>query len=384
MNTAEKQKLQALINLMIEEQISLSPSPNYSILDEGIVDSIKQFTTSAAGKVKVAWDSVKKNLDALASKMISTLTNGKNSAAKVYNDSLETFKQVVESFKMATTYAQAMGQPVPKIPQELNMIANIEQQAKAVGDEMIADAGKASALAKANKSQNESIYNINGYTMFLSESNKRHQKSLQEQKKQLNEVGAVAGALGGFAILKLSLEGLYLLFKKINNPKAAELAKWFHDRVHQLNNIEQNALKIIPDSVAFTFWLMTTNKGWQQVFQNAKAGNTQALQQAYVTFQQNPEQAAKIRKRMFIAMIGVLVGKGVFHLAHAGAQSLTAVHAAIEGAHAAEVGLGMVEVIKDAAMALGAVAVDSAADMVDSAADSAEQAVTDAANQATQ
>lgn len=376
MNTAEKQKLQTLINLIIEEQISLPSSTNLSVLDEGIVDSIKQFSTSVAGKVQVAWDSVKKNLDALASKMIMTLTNGKNSAAKIYNENLQTFKQVVEAFKMASSYAQEMGQPIPNIPQELSMVANIEQQAKAVGDEMIADAGQAKSLANANKTQNESIYNINGYAIFLAETNKKQQKTtktLQEQKNQLNEVGAVAGALGGFAILKLSLEGLYLLFKKIKNPKAAELAKWFHDRVEQLNNVEQNALKIIPDSVAFTFWLMTTNKGWQQILQNAKSGNTEALQQAYVNFQQNPEQASKVRKRMFIAMIGVLVGKGIFHLAHAGAQSLTAVHAAVEGAHAAEVGLGMVEVIKDAALAIGAVSVDSVTDMIDSAFDSSNQ-----------
>jgi hypothetical protein len=361
MNTAEKQKLQALINLIIEEQVSLNTPTNLTRLDEGIVDSIKQFTTSAAGKVKVAWDSVKRNLDALASKMISTLTNGKNTATQIYNQSLETFKQTIEAFKLATTYAQQIGQPAPNLPQELNMIANIEQQAKAIGDEMIADASKAPALAKANKAQNESIYNINGYSLFLSEVTHKQQKILKEQK-QLNEAGAVAGALGGFAILKLSCEGLYLLFKKINNPKAAQLAKFFHDRVYQLENIESFALKIIPDSWAFTFWLMTTNKGWKQIFQNAKAGNTQTLQQAWVEFQQNPEQISKIRKRMFIAIIGVLVGKGIVHLAHAGAQSITAVHAAIEGAHAAEVGLGMVEVIKDAALALGAVSLDSVAD----------------------
>ena len=305
--------------------------------------------------------------------MIANLTSGKDAAGKIYNASLETFKQVVEAFKIATTSAASIGLQVPKIPEEFNMIANIEQQAKAVGDEMIADAGKANAVAQANKSQNESLYNLNGYAMFLAEANQITSASmLKEQKrKQLNEVGAVAGALGGFALLKLSLEGLYLLFKKINNPKAAQLAKWFHDRVHQLNNIEENALRLIPNSVAFVFWLMTTNKGWRQIIDNAKAGNAEALKQAYVTFQQSPEHASKVRKRMFIAIIGVLVGKGIFHLAHAGAQSLTAVHAAIEGAHAAEVGIGMVEIIKDAALAIGAVAADGVSDMADRAAEEA-------------
>lgn len=361
MNHVEKQKLNSLIGVLIEQELTY----NKVVLDEGISDELKKFVSSSAGKIKASWEAVKKNLDALASKMIANLTSGKDAAGKIYNASLETFKQVVEAFKIATTSAASIGLQVPKIPEEFNMIANIEQQAKAVGDEMIADAGKANAVAQANKSQNESLYNLNGYAMFLAEANQITSASmLKEQKrKQLNEVGAVAGALGGFALLKLSLEGLYLLFKKINNPKAAQLAKWFHDRVHQLNNIEENALRLIPNSVAFVFWLMTTNKGWRQIIDNAKAGNAEALKQAYVTFQQSPEHASKVRKRMFIAIIGVLVGKGIFHLAHAGAQSLTAVHAAIEGAHAAEVGIGMVEIIKDAALAIGAVAADGVSDM---------------------
>lgn len=369
MNQVEKQKLNSLIGVLIEQELTY----NKVVLDEGISDELKKFVSSSAGKIKASWEAVKKNLDALASKMIANLTSGKDAAGKIYNASLETFKQVVEAFKIATTSAASIGLQVPKIPEEFNMIANIEQQAKAVGDEMIADAGKANAVAQANKSQNESLYNLNGYAMFLAEANQITSASmLKEQKrKQLNEVGAVAGALGGFALLKLSLEGLYLLFKKINNPKAAQLAKWFHDRVHQLNNIEENALRLIPDSVAFVFWLMTTNKGWRQIIDNAKAGNAEALKQAYVTFQQSPEHASKVRKRMFIAIIGVLVGKGIFHLAHAGAQSLTAVHAAIEGAHAAEVGIGMVEIIKDAALAIGAVAADGVSDMVDAAAEEA-------------
>lgn len=371
MNKIEQQTLHSLINVLVEQEVQ----EQQLVLDEGISDILKNFVSSSAGKIKASWESVKKNLDALATKMISTLTNGKDAAAKIYNSSLETFKQVVESFKIASTYAQALGQPAPAIPEEFNMIANIESQAKAIGDELIADAGQAKAVAAANKNQNESLYNINGLALFLAEANEISRASmLKEQKrtKQLNEVGVVAGALGGFAILKLSLEGLYLLFKKINNPKAAQLAKWFHDRVHQLSNIEKSALKIIPDSVAFTFWLMTTNKGWKQIFENAKAGNTQALQQAYVTFQGDTQQREKVRKRMFIAIIGVLVGKGIFHLAHAGAQSLTAVHAAIEGAHATEVGLGFVEIVKDAAHVLGAVAVDSAADIASDAIDAAE------------
>lgn len=369
MNQVEKQKLNSLIGVLIEQELTY----NKVVLDEGISDELKKFVSSSAGKIKASWEAVKKNLDALASKMIANLTSGKDAAGKIYNASLETFKQVVEAFKIATTSAASIGLQVPKIPEEFNMIANIEQQAKAVGDEMIADAGKANAVAQANKSQNESLYNLNGYAMFLAEANQITSASmLKEQKrKQLNEVGAVAGALGGFALLKLSLEGLYLLFKKINNPKAAQLAKWFHDRVHQLNNIEENALRLIPDSVAFVFWLMTTNKGWRQIIDNAKAGNAEALKQAYMTFQQSPEQASKVRKRMFIAIIGVLVGKGIFHLAHAGAQSLTAVHAAIEGAHAAEVGIGMVEIIKDAALAIGAVAADGVFDMADKAAEEA-------------
>lgn len=369
MNQVEKQKLNSLIGVLIEQELTY----NKVVLDEGISDELKKFVSSSAGKIKASWEAVKKNLDALASKMIANLTSGKDAAGKIYNASLETFKQVVEAFKIATTSAASIGLQVPKIPEEFNMIANIEQQAKAVGDEMIADAGKANAVAQANKSQNESLYNLNGYAMFLAEANQITSASmLKEQKrKQLNEVGAVAGALGGFALLKLSLEGLYLLFKKINNPKAAQLAKWFHDRVHQLNNIEENALRLIPDSVAFVFWLMTTNKGWRQIIDNAKAGNAEALKQAYLTFQQSPEHASKVRKRMFIAIIGVLVGKGIFHLAHAGAQSLTAVHAAIEGAHAAEVGIGMVEIIKDAALAIGAVAADGVSDMVDAAAEEA-------------
>lgn len=367
MNQVEKQKLNSLIGVLIEQELTY----NKVVLDEGISDELKKFVSSSAGKIKASWEAVKKNLDALASKMIANLTSGKDAAGKIYNASLETFKQVVEAFKIATTSAASIGLQVPKIPEEFNMIANIEQQAKAVGDEMIADAGKANAVAQANKSQNESLYNLNGYAMFLAEANQITSASmLKEQKrKQLNEVGAVAGALGGFALLKLSLEGLYLLFKKINNPKAAQLAKWFHDRVHQLNNIEENALRLIPDSVAFVFWLMTTNKGWRQIIDNAKAGNAEALKQAYMTFQQSPEQASKVRKRMFIAIIGVLVGKGIFHLAHAGAQSLTAVHAAIEGAHAAEAGIGMVEIIKDAALAIGAVAADGVSDMADKAAE---------------
>lgn len=368
MKQNEKEQIQSLIKVLIEQEVY----QQQQLLDEGITDTLKNFVASSAGKVKASWESVKKNLDMLATKLITTLTNGKNTASQIYNSSLTTFKSVIESFKIATTYAQALGQPVPKIPEEFNMIANIESQAKAIGEELQADAGQAKSVAAANKTQNESFYNINGYALFLKEATEKSDASLMKEQKQLNEVGAVTGALGGFAILKLSLEGLYLLFKKINNPKAAKLAKWFHDRVHSLNNIEQSALKVIPDSVAFVFWLMTTNKGWKQMLENAKAGNSQALQQAYVTFQGDAQQKQKVRKRMFIAIIGVLVGKGIFHLAHAGAQSITAVHAAIEGAHAAEVGLGFVEIVNDAATALGAVAVDSAADMASDAIDAAE------------
>lgn len=361
MNLTEKQRIQSLIGVLIEQELAQGPVT----LNEGISDVLKSFVSSSGGKIKASWEAVKKNLDALATKMIANLTSGKDAAIKIYNSSLETFKQVVEAFKMATSYAPQLGQPAPKIPEEFNMIANIEQQAKAVGDEMIADAGKAQSLAQANKSQNESLYNLNGYAMFLAEASQIHGESVLREQVHLKEVGVVGGALGGFALLKLTLEGLYLLFKKINNPKAAQLAKWFHDRVHQLNNIEEAALKLIPDSVTFMFWLMTTNNGWKQILDNAKAGNVGGLKESYAAFKQNPQHASKVRKRMFIAIIGVLVGKGIFHMAHAGAQSLTAVHAAIEGAHAAEVGLGMVQIIKDAALAIGAVAADSTADMMD-------------------
>ena len=79
MNHVEKQKLNSLIGVLIEQELTY----NKVVLDEGISDELKKFVSSSAGKIKASWEAVKKNLDALASKMIANLTSGKDAAGKI-------------------------------------------------------------------------------------------------------------------------------------------------------------------------------------------------------------------------------------------------------------------------------------------------------------
>lgn len=315
----ESKSIESLIESFIQEEI------NAIVLEEGLVDIIKNAWQKTKGATSQAWNRVQGSL-AQSSNTIKTTVN---KASEILNG---IFPQVKQQFEFIKQVEQATGEKI-NYDNTLNNLQKVAMNAKSIADVINKESEQTINLAKqaATQTQQEAIQRK--FDEIFNES--INEMKMAEGQKQLNEVGiigAVGLGLGTFGGIKLLMGGLSKLFAKFDMPKAQKLSDFFHSAHEKLHHLEISALdKIVPNRVAFAFY---------QAFSKKFSKGTPLTFEQFV---ENQETRERVKKYIYAVLLLTLFIIGVTHLLHASYNFINAAEGAANTVKAIEVGEAVVD-----------------------------------------
>lgn len=364
-----------LVKKIINEEIDRAlREENPELLEEGMVDFLKNAWSKTKGAAGQGWESIKQRLGAVSGKFKQAIQSAATAAQQALPGLQQQYQQILA--------AQGEAGEQINIDGTIKQAQQLAQQAKGVADAIKSEAQATQQVVKqtAGQAEQEPTAQQEAFAYALEdviyESLKEmaiHQESVlkesrEKEEKLLNEFDAVAGVsltLGGFGGIKLVLHGLNKLFGSFGNSKAQALAHGFHSIYNKAHKLEVGILdKVFPDKVAYAFYKPFANR--------FSKGQVLSLEQ----FAQS-QTKHKVKKYMYTVILLSLFASGVVHLLHASYNFLFAAEAGANTVKAIEIGEALVDAAQTALSSDGAGAAFELVDMADIVGDAASEAIPD-------